>query len=82
MYQGFETTVRMTDIEASETYPNNYIIMRMDDYVSDMGTVIGIGDTEEETYEALRNLENPAFCGVMEGVRLQCTLGGVVVVSG
>ena len=71
--------LRMTDIEASERYPNCYIAMRKDSRSSGMGTVLYVGDDQGELFQLVLRLENPAFCGVLEGLNLRRSLGGVVV---
>ena len=78
MYERVDN-VRMTDIEASEKYPNNYIAMRMDDRTGQMGTVLFIGDDQSELFRLVLNLDDPMHCGVHEGINLQNSLGGVVV---
>ena len=78
MYERIDN-VRMTDIEASERYPDSYIAMRMDDRISQMGTVLFIGDNQSELFRVVLNLDNPMHCGVHEGINLQNSLGGVVV---
>jgi hypothetical protein len=79
MYERIDN-LRMTDIEASELYPDNYIAMRMDDRVSQIGTVLFIGDDERELFRLVLSLDNPMYCGVYEGLNLRRNcLGGVVV---
>jgi len=78
MYERIEN-VRLTDIEASERYPNYYIAMRMDNRVSEMGTVLFIGDDQSELLRLILSLDDFTNCGVHEGINLQNSLGGVVV---
>jgi hypothetical protein len=71
--------VRMIDIDASEKYPDSYILMRMDDYDSEMGTVLYVGDSEGELAGLLSGLENQLHCGIIEGLNNKLnSLGGVV----
>jgi hypothetical protein len=82
MVKKVDEVLRMTSIEAKKSYPNNYIIMRMDNMEDDIGTILYIGDTEEELQDvlvALRKSGNSNLCGILEGTNKQCTLGGVVV---
>ena len=80
MYKKIEPALRMTSNEASERYPDNFIVMQMDsmDFLDDVGTVLYIGDYERELYSLVINLNQP-FCGIHEGINLQRSLGGVVV---
>ena len=71
--------LRMTDIQASERYPNSYIAMRKDSRTSGMGTVLYVGDNQSELFQLVLNLENQTFCGVLEGLNLRRSLGGFVV---
>ena len=79
MYSKILDSQRMTDVEASELYPDSYIIMSMDDMFGQVGTVLYVGDDEDEIYSLLMTLQEP-FCGVIEGLnhRRNC-LGGVVI---
>ena len=79
MYRKLEPAERMTDIEASEKYRHEYVIMRMDDFDGDTGTVLYVGDNEKELNRLLSQIDDPSMCGVIEGVSLQCTLGGIEV---
>ena len=78
MYE-FVDNLRMTDMQASERYPNNYIAMRKDSRTSDMGTVLYVGDNQSELFQLVLSLEDQSFCGVIEGLNLRRSLGGVVV---
>ena len=78
MYQKVWDNQRMTDIEASERYPDSFIIMRMDWMDSQMGTVLYVGDNQNEIISLVMELHEP-FCGVIEGLNHQRSLGGVVV---
>ena len=68
MYEKIEENLRMTYIEASAKYPDSYIIMRMDDYISQMGTVLYVGDNQNELAAVLMQLENQNHCGIIEGL--------------
>ena len=78
MYQRVENNLRMTDVEASERYPDSYIIMSMDSMTSGTGTVLYVGDNEDEIISLVMKVDEP-FCGVIEGLSLRRSLGGVVV---
>ena len=78
MYQRVENNQRMTDVEASERYPDSWIIMRMDSISSDFGTILFIGDNENEIISLVMQINEP-FCGVIEGLNHRRSLGGVVV---
>ena len=80
MYRKIEPAIRMTANEASERYPDDFIVMQMDsmDLSDDVGAVLYVGDNERELYRLIVSLNQP-FCGVVEGLNFQCNcLGGVV----
>ena len=81
MYREIEPVLRMTANEASERYPDEFIMMRMDsmDPSNDMGTVLYIGDDGDELFALVMRLDDPSLCGVTEGLNHQRSLGGVVV---
>jgi len=82
MVKKVEDVLRMTDFEARKRYPNNYMIMRMDNMEDDVGTILFFGDTNDELLDVLSELRkagNSNLCGILEGNKKQCTLGGVVV---
>ena len=80
MYSKIEPALRMTANEASERYPDSFIVMQMDsmDLSDDVGTVLYVGDNERELYALIVRLKQP-FCGVHEGINHRRSLGGVVV---
>jgi len=81
MYKKIEPALRMTGNEASEQYPDSYIVMQMDSMKlsDDVGTVLYVGDNERELYRLIISLNQP-YCGVHEGINLMRNcLGGVVV---
>ena len=78
MYQKAEGNQRMTGNETSEQYPDIYIIMRMDSMFSEMGTVLYIGDDENEIISLVMQIDEP-FCGVIDGLNFRRSLGGVVL---
>ena len=78
MYQKIESNAHMTDVEASERFPDSYIIMSMDSMTSSTGTVLYIGDNEDEIISLVMKLDEP-FCGVTEGLSHRRSLGGVVI---
>lgn len=71
--------LRMTDNEASERYPDSFIIMRMDGTSSQTGDVLYVGDDQSEMIYLLMKIEDSSFCGVIEGLNHRRSLGGVVV---
>ena len=80
MYRKIEPALRMTRNEASERFPDSFIVMQMDsmDLSDDVGTVLYVGDNERELYALIVNLDQP-FCCVVDGINHLCSLGGVVV---
>jgi hypothetical protein len=81
VYKKIEPALRMTVNEASERYPDSYILFRRDSMnpSNDMGTVLYVGDDGDELFSFARKLDDPTNCGVVEGLNLLCNLGGVVV---
>ena len=81
MYRKIEPALRITANEASERYPDSYILMRMDSMnpSDDMGSVLYIGDDDDELFALLMKLDDPSICGVTEGLNHRRSLGGVVV---
>ena len=81
MYRKIEPVLRMTAKEASERYPNEFIMMRMDsmDPSNDMGTVLYIGDDGDELFALVMRLDDHNLCGVTEGLNHRRSLGGIVV---
>ena len=77
MYQRVDNSQRMTDIEASEYYPDNYIIVCRDSMHSEAGTVIYVGDNMGELISLSMKLDE-FHCGILEGLNLRRSLGGVV----
>jgi len=81
MYQTIAGNQRMTTNEAAERFPDSFIVMRMDnmDVSHRMGTVLYIGDDQNELFSLLIELDDPTLCGVSEGLNRRCSLGGIVV---
>ncbi|MDR2571794.1 MAG: hypothetical protein LBD23_16070 [Oscillospiraceae bacterium] len=81
MFDVVQPALRMTSNEATERYPDNYILVRMDNMnpSDDMATVLYIGDDRRELFSLVMQLDDPTNCGVSEGINLQRSLGGVVV---
>jgi hypothetical protein len=81
MYKKIEPALRMTGNEASERYPDNYILIRWDNMnpSDDTGTILYVGNDGEELFSLVMKLDDPTNCGVSEGINLQRSLGGVVV---
>ena len=78
MYQRIDDNPQMTDNEASEYYPDSYILVRWDRMDSEMGTVLYVGDNMGELM-SLAYAQNEPYCGVVEGLNHRRSLGGVVV---
>ena len=81
MYKKIEPALRMSRNEASERYPDEFIIMQMDsmDLSDDIGTVLYVWDSRVELYGVIKGLNLPLI-GVVEGLNHQRNcLGGVVV---
>ena len=69
---------RMTDIKASEQYQDSYLLVRRDNMYSEAGTVLYVGDNMGELISLSMMLDEP-FCGILEGLNHQRSLGGVVI---
>jgi hypothetical protein len=67
----------MLDVEATALYPEEYILVRMDNMIGQMCTVLFVGDNEKELMGVVDKLENKNLCGVIGGDSLQNTLGGI-----
>jgi hypothetical protein len=81
MYKKIEPPLRMTRNEASERYPDDFIIMQMDsmDLSDDVGTVLYVGEDEREMDALVVKLSLP-FSGIVNGFNYyRNSLGGVVV---
>ena len=81
MYRKVEHSLRMTENEASERYPDSFILIRMDSMETSCqaGTILYIGDNQRELFSLMMNLDDPSYCGVIEGLNHQRSLGGIVV---
>ena len=81
MYKKIEGSPRMTMHEASEHYPDNYILLQMEDdfMLSPVGIVLYIGDNHSELFALQVDLPVPRGT-VFEGLNLQrrYSLGGIV----
>ena len=78
MYQRIEDNRRVTDNDASVHYTDSYILVSRDNMYSEMGTVLYVGDNMGELLSLRLSLNEP-YCGIVEGLNLQRSLGGVVV---
>ena len=78
MYKRVEENKCMTDIEASVLYPDNYIIVCRDSFNSKIGTALYIGDNMGELISLVMTLDE-SFYGIIEGLNLRRSLGGIVV---
>jgi len=81
MYKKIEPAPRMTRNEASERYPDSYIMFRRDSInpSNDMGTVLYVGDDGDELFSLVMKLDDPTNCGVIDGLKHLRSLGGIVV---
>jgi len=82
MYEAVKGSPRMTQNQATEHYPDHYILMQQDnqyELYDPMGTVLYIGDDGDELFSLQVKLPVPRGC-VNEGINIQkrC-IGGVVV---
>ena len=82
MYRKIDGSPRMTMHEASEKYPDNHILMQMDEayMLNPIGVVAYIGDDGDDLFSLQINL--PVANGIVfEGIGLQrrYSLGGLVV---
>jgi len=79
MYRKVESGLRMTGNEASERFPDSFILMSRDSRDFDpSGIILYTGDNYDELFEIMVDSEIPLGL-VVEGLHRQCTLGGVVV---
>ena len=80
MYKTVEGNKRMTANDACVEYPNNYILMQLenDDTFDPVGLVLYIGDDGDELFSLQVNLPVPMGI-VIEGLNYRRSLGGLVV---
>jgi len=80
MYRKIEPPIHMTANDASIQYPNDFILMQLDDnsIYDPAGLILYIGDDFDELFSMQVNL--PVSLGVVvEGLNHQRSLGGIVV---
>jgi len=82
MYKKIENSQRMTESEATERYPDKYILMQMDnrDTFDPSGIVLYVGDDFDELFSM--QIDLPVRLGVViEGINIssRLTLGDLVV---
>ena len=80
MYKTVEGNLRMTMHEASERFPDDYILMQREnaDFYDPIGNILYIGDNFDELFELQVDLQ--VHLGlVVEGLNHQRSLGGIVV---
>jgi hypothetical protein len=70
-----EVNERMSYVEAKNSYPKNYILMKMDEG-SDVGVVICVGEIKETVDKRLEVLDDDENFVVLEGVN-QNSIGGL-----
>ena len=80
MHKKIEPALHMTRNEASERYPDSFIIMQMNsmDLSDDVGAVLYVGEDQNEMFALVAKLGLP-FSGIVQGINHLCNLGGVVV---
>jgi hypothetical protein len=80
MYIKIEPALRMTRNEASERYPDKYILLQRDnrDMFDPIGIVLYIGDNYDELFSLMMNFDVPLGL-VVEGLNHQRSLGGIAV---
>jgi hypothetical protein len=82
MYKKIEPVLRMTRNEASEHYPDHYILLQRDnrDMFDPMGAVLYVGDDFDELFALQVDLPVPLGV-VVEGIGIsrRLSLGGLVV---
>ena len=78
MYRRVDDHQRMTDNEASEHYPDSYVAVRRDGMDSETGTILYVGYNMGELLSLIID-RNDAYYGIVEGLNLGRSLGGVVV---
>ena len=80
MFQRVEENQRMTMHEASERYPDKYVLMQMDDreLFNPSGTVLCIGDNGDELFSVQVKWNVPLGL-VVEGLNHQRSMGGIAV---
>jgi hypothetical protein len=78
MYRKVEDTPHMTMHEASERYPDNFILMQMDnrDIYDPAGIVLYLGDNYNELFSLMMKFDVPLGL-VVEGLNHQRSLGGI-----
>ena len=82
MYRKIENKPRMTDNEACEAYPDNYILLQRDNQttLNQSGVVLYVGDDDNELFSLQVKLPVPSGI-VIEGrnISRRLSLGGLVV---
>ena len=80
MYQRVDDSQRMSIHEASQLYPDSYILMQMDnrEFFNPTGTVLYVGDDGDELFSVQVRSSIPLGL-VVEGLNHQRSMGGIVV---
>jgi hypothetical protein len=82
MYKKIENSLRMTDNEACQKYPDSYILIQRDNQstLEQTGVVLYVGDDFSELFALQVDLPIP-FGVVIEGrnISRRLSLGGIVV---
>ena len=78
MYKEVNGNLRMTVNEASTSYPNSIVLMKMEsrDSLNPIGTILFEGDCYNELFELQVKLNIP-YGLVVEGINRQQNLGGL-----
>ena len=76
MYQKVEGNLRMSVNEASERYPDSFIVIRRDseDLSNQIGTILYVGDDGFELFSLITSFDDPSLCVVVEGLNHQRSL--------
>ena len=80
MYKKVEGNPHMTMHEASEYFPDSYILMQRDnrDIFDPAGSILYVGDDYDELFSLMMDTDTPLGL-VIEGLNHQRSLGGIVV---
>jgi len=82
MYRKIENSPRMTMHEASTRYPDDYILMQMEEsnMINPAGIVLYVGDDDDELFSL--QVKQPVPRGIVfegDNLQLRYSLGGLVV---
>jgi hypothetical protein len=80
MYKKIDGSKRMTVNEASERYPDSFVLMQLDsrEFSNPTGVVLYVGNDGDELF-SLQVSHNIPLGLVVDGINKQQSLGGIVV---